>query len=63
MTGIREELTAFIITLMMGIVSSSAISISIYQTTLRNIPEDSHVDICRPENVKHHLSSETCLQI
>jgi hypothetical protein len=42
------------ITLMMEAVSSSQTSISIYQTTRRNIPENSHLFSCRRENLKSH---------
>jgi hypothetical protein len=44
LTDVSEELTASIIILMMEAVSSSETLVNIYQTTLRNIREDSHLD-------------------
>jgi hypothetical protein len=35
-------------------VSTSEMSVSIYQNTQRNIPEDSHLHIRRHENLKSH---------
>jgi hypothetical protein len=50
------------ITLMLEAVSSTVMSISIYQTTRRNIPEDSYIHIRRRENLKFHVSrSCSCL--
>jgi hypothetical protein len=34
--------------------SSSETSVNIYQTTRRNIPEDSHIPARRRENLKSH---------
>jgi hypothetical protein len=39
---------------MMEAVTSSETSVSIYQTTRRNIPEDGHLNTHRRENLKHH---------
>jgi hypothetical protein len=36
-------------------VSSSKMSVNIYQTTRRKNPEDSHLHTCRRENLKSHL--------
>jgi hypothetical protein len=41
---VSEKLTASIIMAMMETVSSSEMSVSVYQTTRRNIPEDSHLN-------------------
>jgi hypothetical protein len=38
----------------MDAVSFSETSVNIYQTTWCNIPEDSHFDTRRRENLKHH---------
>jgi hypothetical protein len=43
-----------LIALMMEAVSTSEMSVSFYQTTRRNIPEDSHVHTRRRENLKSH---------
>jgi hypothetical protein len=44
LTDVSEVLTAsIIIALMMETVSTSEPSVSIYQTTWRNIPEDTHL--------------------
>jgi hypothetical protein len=48
---------ALIIALMIEAVNSSEMSVSFYQTTWRNIPEDSHLRICQRENLKSHLNS------
>jgi hypothetical protein len=42
--------------MLMEAVSSSETSVSIYQTTWRNIPEDSHLDTRCFENLKSHIS-------
>jgi hypothetical protein len=41
--------------LMMEAVSTSETLVSVYQTTRRNIPEDSHLHTRRRENLKSHL--------
>jgi hypothetical protein len=41
-----------LIALMMEAVNTSETSVSFYQTTLGNIPEDSHLYICHRENLK-----------
>jgi hypothetical protein len=38
----------------MAAISSSETSINIYQTSLRNIPEDSDLHTCGRENLKSH---------
>jgi hypothetical protein len=49
-------LTASIISaLMMEAVSTSEMSVNFYQTTRRNIPEDSHLHARRRENQKSQL--------
>jgi hypothetical protein len=40
---------------MMEAISTSESSVSFYQTTRRNIPEDSHLHTRRHENLKCHL--------
>jgi hypothetical protein len=45
---------ASIITLMMGEASTSETSVLFYQTTWRNIPEDSHLHTHYRENMKSH---------
>jgi hypothetical protein len=40
---------------MMEAVSTSETLVSVYHTTLRNIPEDSHLHTRRLENLKSHL--------
>jgi hypothetical protein len=49
------------IALMMEAVSTSETSVNIYQTTLRNIPGDSHLHTHRRENLKsqQYLSGST----
>jgi hypothetical protein len=49
------EIDRRFIALMMEAVSSSEMLVSIYQTTRRNIPEDSHLHTRRHENLKSHL--------
>jgi hypothetical protein len=44
------------IALMMEAISTSEASVNIYQKTLRNIPEDSHLNIRRHKNLKSHSS-------
>jgi hypothetical protein len=44
-------------TLMMEAVSSSEISVSIYQTTRCNIPDVSHLHTRRRENFKYHAAA------
>jgi hypothetical protein len=39
---------------MMEAVSTSEMSVNFYQTTWRNIPEDSHLHTHRQENLKSH---------
>jgi hypothetical protein len=43
LTIVSEVLTASIIALMMVAVSTSKTSVNLYHTTLRSIPEDSHL--------------------
>jgi hypothetical protein len=46
--------TIRVITLMMEAASTSETSVNFYQTTRRNIPEDSHLHTHRRENIKSH---------
>jgi hypothetical protein len=61
LTIISEELTVSIIrvfiTLTKEAVSSSEISVNIYQITHSNIPEESHIHTCHHENLKSNLIS------
>jgi hypothetical protein len=43
------------VAMMMEAVSTSETSVNCYQTTRRNIPEDSHLHTRRRENLKSHL--------
>jgi hypothetical protein len=53
---VSEMLAAsIIIALMMGAANTSETSINFYQTTRRNIPEDSHLHTCRREDLKSHM--------
>jgi hypothetical protein len=47
----------------MEAVSSSETSVIIYQTILRNIPEDNHLRIHRRENLKSYLDFWGVIQI
>jgi hypothetical protein len=47
---------SIIISLMMEAAGTSETSVNFYQTTRRNIPEDSQHHIRRRENLKYHLS-------
>jgi hypothetical protein len=42
------------VALMMEAVSISETSVNFYETTRRNIPEDSHLHTCSRENLKSH---------
>jgi hypothetical protein len=55
LTDVSEVLTAFIIALMMVAVSSSETSVSFYQISRCNKPEDSHLHTRRRENLKSHI--------
>jgi hypothetical protein len=57
LTDLSEVLTATIIliTLMMEAVSTSETLVNFYQTTERNIPEDSHLHTSHHENLKFHF--------
>jgi hypothetical protein len=57
LTEISEVLTASIVALMMETVSTSGASVSFYQTTRRNIPEDSNLHTRRREDLKSHKLS------
>jgi mannose/fructose-specific phosphotransferase system component IIA len=60
---VSEELVAAInITLIMDAVSTSKTSVNFYQTTRRNIAEDSHLHTCRRENLKSHLEFDCSLE-
>jgi hypothetical protein len=56
-------LTASIIGLMKETVSTSETSVSFYQTTLRNIPEDYHLHTRRRENLKSHKTTKLTLPV
>jgi hypothetical protein len=43
---------------MMEAVSTSETSVNFYETTRRNIPEDSHLHIRRRENLKYHRDKD-----
>jgi hypothetical protein len=45
----------FIVKAMMEAESTSETSVTFYQTTRRNIPEDSNFHACRRENLKSHI--------
>jgi hypothetical protein len=51
---VREIVLVKAIALMMAAVSTSETSINFYQTTRRNVPEDSHLHTCRCENLQSH---------
>jgi hypothetical protein len=48
-------LAASIIALMMEAVRTSEVSVNVYETTRRNVPEDSQLHIRRRENIKCHI--------
>jgi hypothetical protein len=50
----EDGLDAAMIALMMEAVSTSETSVNIYQTTRRNIPEDSNLHTSRRENLKSY---------
>jgi hypothetical protein len=55
LTDASEVITAFIIrAMMMDAASTSETSVSFYQTTRRNSPEDSHLHPRRRENLKSY---------
>jgi hypothetical protein len=50
------DISEILATVIMEAASSSKTSVNFYhQTTLRNIPEDSHLHTRRRENLKSHL--------
>jgi hypothetical protein len=49
--------SASLIVLMMEAADTSETSVNLYQTTWRNIPEDSRLHTCRRENLKSHTVS------
>jgi hypothetical protein len=57
LTDVSEVLIASVIALMMEAVSTSQTSANFYQTTRRNIPEDSHLHIRRRKKLKSHKHS------
>jgi hypothetical protein len=57
---VDTERQILIIALMMKAVSSSEMSVSIYHTARRNIPEDSHLHIRRHENLKSTGGNIAC---
>jgi hypothetical protein len=50
-----------VIMVMMAAVSSSKTSVNFYQTTRRNVPEDSHLHTRRRENPKSHSGTKSAL--
>jgi hypothetical protein len=50
-----STIKAIIIAQMMDAASTSETSVNFYQTTRRNIPEDSHLHTRCRENLKSHL--------
>jgi hypothetical protein len=48
-------LRVVVIALMMEAISTSKTSVNFYQTTRRNIPENSHLRTGRRENLKSHI--------
>jgi hypothetical protein len=54
-TDFSEVLTVSIRALTMDAASTFETSVNFYQTTWRNIPEDSHLHTRRRENLKSHL--------
>jgi hypothetical protein len=56
-TDVSEVLTAAIVksALMMEAASTSEMSVNVYQTTRRNIPDDSRLHTRRRENLTSHL--------
>jgi hypothetical protein len=54
LTDVSEVLIVSIIAFMVAAVSTSEMSVNIYQTTRPNIPEDSHLHSRRRENLKSH---------
>jgi transposase-like protein len=57
-TGVSEVFTASIIRALMAAISNSETSVSFYETTWRNIIEESHVHTRRRENMKSHAAQE-----
>jgi hypothetical protein len=53
-TDVSEVLAASIIRAMMEAASTSETSVNFYQTTRRNISEDSHLHARRREKLKSH---------
>jgi hypothetical protein len=45
----------YVVTMMVEAVSTFETSVNIYQTTRRNILEDSQFHTCRRENMKPHI--------
>jgi hypothetical protein len=63
---VSEVLPACIIraiALMIEAVSTYETSVNFFQTTRRNIPEDSHLHIRRRENLKSHHRHSSCLTL
>jgi hypothetical protein len=55
LTSVSEVLTASIFTLMMEAVNTSEMSVNLYETTQRNIPEGCDLHTCHHENLKSHF--------
>jgi hypothetical protein len=49
---VSEALNVYVIRAMIEAISTSEKSVNFYQTTRRNIPEDSRLYTCRRENLK-----------
>jgi hypothetical protein len=50
----KRSSTVLVFALMMEAANTSETSVNFYQTTGRNIPEDSHLHTRRRENLKSH---------
>jgi hypothetical protein len=60
LTDVEEVLIASIIrAMMMEAVGISETSVNFYESTWRNIPEDSHIHIRHRENLKSHSRCST----
>jgi hypothetical protein len=55
MRYLQNVVETFIIALIMEAASTSEPSVNFYQSTPRNIPEDSHLHIRRRENLKSRM--------
>jgi hypothetical protein len=65
LAAISEVLTAsiiMVIALMMEAASTSETSVNFYETTRRNIPEDSHLHTRRRKNLKSLMKRLVCFE-